>query len=221
MVDRHTVAQHAADQLGIVPVFGIEFLRKSLHGGLIATLVLKLEVVALRAVGILLLDNLSLGHRLRQYDTFVIILQTSEYLIGIAVEQSHEGHPFLLVVLEAHHVALQCLWTNLRHFGMLAGHGLFLVIVIVNVSVSVIALLFLLFVHLDHHTRARAVTINCAALTATSPSFHVQAIYQCLIHIVRQVHRHGYRMVHPFLDGALHLHLHQPVHIVGGSLAVR
>ena len=61
MLDRHTVAQHTTNQLGIVPVFGVELLRQALNSNLVATGILKLEVVAFRTVSIDLLDNLTFG----------------------------------------------------------------------------------------------------------------------------------------------------------------
>ena len=115
MVDRHTIAQHAGDQLGIVPVFRIELLAQSFHRGLVATLVLKLEVIAMRTVGVGLLDDLALGDALRQHNAFVVVLQTGEDLVRITVEQSDEGHPLLTVVLEAHYVAVELLRANLLH----------------------------------------------------------------------------------------------------------
>ena len=117
MVDRHTIAQHAGDQLGIVPVFRIELLAQSFHRGLVATLVLKLEVIAMRTVGVGLLDDLALGDALRQHNAFVVVLQTGEDLVRLTVEQSNEGHPLLTVVLEAHYIAVELLRANLLHRG--------------------------------------------------------------------------------------------------------
>ena len=48
MFDRHTVAQHTGNQLGIVPVFRLNF-AQSLNRNLISSLVHKLEVVSLQA----------------------------------------------------------------------------------------------------------------------------------------------------------------------------
>ena len=117
MFEWHTIAQHTGDQFGIVPIFGIELLRKTFHGSLVATFVLKLKVIALRAVGVDLLDDLTVCHSLGQDDALLIVLETGEDLVWITVEQTHKGHPFLLVVLETYHVALQLLRTNLRHIG--------------------------------------------------------------------------------------------------------
>ena len=41
----HTVAQHARDEFGIVPVFLVELLGKPLNGGLVSALVLGLAAV--------------------------------------------------------------------------------------------------------------------------------------------------------------------------------
>ena len=45
LVDRHTIAQHARDELGIVPVLGVELVAQTLDGGFVAALVDELEVV--------------------------------------------------------------------------------------------------------------------------------------------------------------------------------
>jgi hypothetical protein len=42
-------------------------------------------------------------------------LQAGEYFVWSAAEQAHERHPFLFVVLEANHVALQLLWPYLNY----------------------------------------------------------------------------------------------------------
>ena len=124
VLNGHAVTQHTRDELGVVPVLGIELLRQALDRNLVATRVLELEVIALRTVGIHLLHNLTLRHRLRQQDTLLVVLQTGEDLVGIAVEQSDERHPLLLVVLKAHHVALQHLGTHLGHVTSNGHHGL-------------------------------------------------------------------------------------------------
>ena len=100
LFDRHTVAQHAGNQLGIVPILFVELLGKSLHGSLVSALVLELEVVALATLLVSGLDNAATGHTLGQDDTLFIVLQTGEDFVGITVEQTYEGHPLLFVVLE-------------------------------------------------------------------------------------------------------------------------
>ena len=216
--DRHAIAQHTRNQLGIVPVLRIEFLAQSLDGCLVATFVLKLEVVALGAIGIHLLDDLTFRHRLRQQDAFLVVLQTGEYLVGITMQQTHKGHPFFLIILETHHIALEHLWAHLGHLRLLARR-------VVNRGRHLIALVvFLLLVflrHTDHHARAAAVTIDGASFASRLPCLHVQTVHQTLVDIVRQVDGHADRVVHPLLYGSLHLHLHQPVHIVGGGFKIR
>ena len=64
MVDRHTVTENAGDQFCVVPIFWIELLRQALNGRFVATLVLKLEVIAVGTVRIGLLDDLTLGDAL-------------------------------------------------------------------------------------------------------------------------------------------------------------
>ena len=74
MVDRHTVAEHSRDELGIVPILWVEFLAQSLNGSLVAALVLELEVVAAGAVITDMLDNLTLGNALGKHDALVVVL---------------------------------------------------------------------------------------------------------------------------------------------------
>ena len=45
--NRHTIAQNAGDELGIVPILGIELLAQSFDSNLVATLVDKLEIISL------------------------------------------------------------------------------------------------------------------------------------------------------------------------------
>ena len=218
MFDGHAVAQHARDELGIVPVLGVELLAESLDGGLVAALVLELEVVALGAIGIHLLDNLSLRHALGQQYALLVVLQAGEYLVGIAVEQSDEGHPLLLVVLEAYHVALQRLRTHLGHLRVLAGrHGAG------RLHVVVLHLGLLLVVLRDghHHAGSRTVAVDGATLAARTPGLDIQPVHQLLVHVGGQIHGDADAVVHPLLDGTLHLHLHQPVHVVGRSFIIR
>ena len=74
MVDRHAITEHTGYQFGIVPIFGVELLRKSFDRRLITTFVLKLEVIAFGSIGIDMLDDLTMGHGLGQDDTLIIIL---------------------------------------------------------------------------------------------------------------------------------------------------
>lgn len=78
MLYRHTITENAGNQLGIVPVFRIELLGKPLHSGLVATLVLKLEVIPFGAVSICALYYLSFLDAFRECYAFLIILQTGE-----------------------------------------------------------------------------------------------------------------------------------------------
>ena len=96
VVDRHAVAQNARDELRVVPILRVELLRETLNRRLVSALVLELEVVAALSVRFNLLYNLALRHCLRQGDALLVVLQTGEYLVRIAVEQTHESHPFLL-----------------------------------------------------------------------------------------------------------------------------
>ena len=216
MVDRHAIAQHTADEFCVVPIFGVELLREALNRGLVSALVLKLEVVAALARLVHVLDNLTLGDCLGQYDTLVVVLKTGEDLVGITVEQSHECHPFLLVVLEAHHVAVEHLRANLCHLGTLARH----LGSVLHVGCSRILLLIFLR-HGDHHTAAASVAIDGASLASRAPCLDIEAIDELLVNVVGQVDGDTDRVVNPLLYGTLHLHLHQPVNIIGGSLIIR
>ena len=168
MVDRHAVAQNARDELRVVPILRVELLRETLNRRLVSALVLELEVVAALSVRFNLLYNLALRHGLRQGDALLIVLQTGEYLVRIAVEQTHESHPFLLVVLEAHHVTLKFLGTHLHHIGETArGYsllGLFLLFLLV------------LLAHRHHDTRAAAVAVDGAALAARTLCLDIKAV---------------------------------------------
>ena len=116
MFDRHTVAQHTGNQLGIVPVFRIKLLAQSLNRNLISSLVHKLEVVSLQSSIQNGLHNLAFAYRFRQHDTLVLILQTREDFVWMTVEQSNQSHPFLLIILESHHIAFQFSRSHLHHF---------------------------------------------------------------------------------------------------------
>ena len=148
------------------------------------------------SVIILLLDNLSFGDCLGQNDAFLVVLQTGEYLVRIAVEKPDESHPLLLVVLETHHIALQLLGSHLRNLGMCAR----------TIVLGTVLL---------------AVAIDGASLAPRTPCLDIKPVDKSLIHIVREVNRDADAVVNPFLDLALHLHLHQPVHVVGGSFIIR
>ena len=209
-VDRHAIAQHTGDELGIVPVFGIELFGESLNGRLISALVLKLEVVAAGTVFVCLLQYLSLRNSLREHDSFVVVLQSGEYLIGVSVEQSYEGDPLLFVILESHHVALEHLRAHLSHFGVHyfgsdRGNGLLLLVFLLG---------------RNHHSRAASVAVDGASLASRAPGFDIQLIDQLFVDVRRKVHRDADRMVDPLLYLALHLHLHEPVHVVGRSFLI-
>ena len=54
MVDGHAVTQDSADELGIVPVLGIEALAQTFDCRLVAALIDELEVIVLLAVAVVL-----------------------------------------------------------------------------------------------------------------------------------------------------------------------
>ena len=164
-----------------------------------------MEVVTFVAVFVRILDDTSFHDAFRKDDSLVVILNTREDFVGIAVQQSDESHPFFFVVLEAYHVAFQYLRTFFRHFGTFAGKFR----------------LFFLVLHGNHHARTRTVAIDGTTLASRTPGFHIELIDQFFVHIVRQVDRHADTVVHPLLDGSLHFDFHQPVHVVGRGLIIR
>ena len=107
MADRHAIAQHSGNKLCVVPVLRVEFLVQALDGCLVSALVLKLEIIAVSAVFVGLLDDFSLCNALRKQDSLIVILQACEYLVWITIEQSDESHPLVTVVLETDNVALK------------------------------------------------------------------------------------------------------------------
>ena len=216
MVDRHTVAQYTTDELGIVPILWIKLLRETLNGGLVATLVLKLEVVAALARFIHVLDNLTLNNGLGQYDTLFVVLQSGEYLVGITIEQSHECHPLLLVVLEANDITVEHLRAHLRHLGTLARN----LSSTLHVGGSSFLLLVLLR-HRDHYTASATIAIDSTSLASRAPCLDIESVDKLLVNIVGQIDSNTDGVVNPLLDSTLHLHLHQPVNIVGSSLIIR
>ena len=141
-------------------------------------------------------DNLTFRYRLRQQDTLLVVCQTGENLIRHAVFQSDKRNPFVLVVLEAHHVAFQ--------FSRAHTH-----LVLEAYAVLLLFLVFLLLLFLLHafqHPHAAAVAIHGASLAPAAPCLFVELPYQFLRHVVRQVDGYGDGVVNPFLDSTLHLH---------------
>ena len=62
MINRHAVPKYTGYQLCVVPILGIELLTQPFNGGLIASFVFKLEIIAVCSVIISLLNNLSFGY---------------------------------------------------------------------------------------------------------------------------------------------------------------
>ena len=123
----------------------------------------------------------------------------------MAVEQTHEGHPFLLVVLETYHFSIKHLGTCLDNRRWLAGRQLFLLVALGG----------------EQYARAGAVAVDGAAFAARTPGFHVEAVDKFFVHVVGQVDGNADGVVYPFLDASLHLDLHQPVHVVGCRFIIR
>ena len=74
MIDGHTVAKHTANELCIVPILRVEAFAQALDSRLVATLVDKLEVVALLAFAVIMLNDKALIHTLRNGNTFFVVL---------------------------------------------------------------------------------------------------------------------------------------------------
>ena len=134
----------------------------TLDGGLIAALVDKLEVVALAAVLIGGLDNLAVGYVLGAEDAIFVVGQTGEDLIGFAVAQTYESDPFLLIVLEAHHVGFEFH----RAFHLMVG------------LMDQFDRLLLLGRDGFEHIVARAVAIHRASLATGLPGFHIELAHE-------------------------------------------
>ena len=126
----HAVAQHARDQFGVVPVLLVELFRESFDGHLVASFVLKLEVVALVAVFIHVLDDMACRDVLGQYDALIVIQHTGEDFVGMSVEQADEGHPLLLVVLKTNDISFQDTRTYLYYRRRFAGGQLLFLVLL-------------------------------------------------------------------------------------------
>ena len=109
VLDGHSVAQDAGNQLGVVPIFLVERAREPLHHHFIAVLVGVAEVVACAFIFGFLFDNQPFLNVWRQEE---VLGFAQENLVGLAVQLAHEGNPFLVVVLEAHHITLQLFRTR-------------------------------------------------------------------------------------------------------------
>ena len=79
-----------------------------------------------------LLDDFAIGDRLRQHNTFIIILQTRKDFVGTSVEQTYKSYPFLLVVLKTYYVTLQFCWTLFHYLENVTG----VVFVVVHVIIA-------------------------------------------------------------------------------------
>jgi len=156
------------------------------------------------AILVIALNDRTLDNILRQHDTLIVIGQTGKDLIRPAIQQTDKGDPFLLIVLEFHHISLQLTRTCRDNHWRLHAIILFL----------------LLIVGSDQDTRAGTITIDRTTLTTTTPSLNIQLINQFLRDIRRKIDRNTDRMIHPFLDTALHPDLLQPIHIVRGRLII-
>ena len=199
--NRHSVAQHARNQLCIVPEFLVEQAGNTADGIRIAILVGVLEIVTLVAVGILNLQDNSLGHLFRN-EHRVLFELTGKNLVRTIVVDSHKGDPVLFAVLEPHDIGGQFHRTFQRRL----------------VFPAVILTVFFL---LDQHSGTRPVPVYGNALATGLPGGLIHLAHQLFGHAVGQVYGHRDRVVDPFLDRALHLHLAHPVDIVGRSFVIR
>ena len=130
------------------------------------------------------------------------------------MQLAHESNPFLVVVLETHHITLQFLraW-RCRVLMDVVGATAFLL--------WSFFLLFLFLVLGYQYAVARTVAVNRHALAAAFPRGHVNLTDQFLCRLLRHVHRHADAVVHPFLHCTLHAHLVHPVDVVGCGLIIR
>ena len=110
LVDRHAVAQYARDELRIVPELLVEEARDTADGVDIAVAVLILEVVALSAVSLSDLEDVTVSDGFGDVHSILLNL-TGEDLIWAVILLTHEGDPILLAVLEAYDVGRDRLGT--------------------------------------------------------------------------------------------------------------
>ena len=184
MVNGHTIAQHARNEFGIIPIFWIEFLTQTLNGRFIAALILKLKIIAMCPFGCGRFNDFPFRHILRQHNTFFIVLQPGEDFIGITIEQTHKSHPFLFIILETHNIAFQFLRSNLCHFGLLT--GLTVISDFLHIcTFGMLPFLFIILRNRNHYACATSITINGATFTSATPRLDIKTIDQCLINIVR------------------------------------
>ena len=173
-------------------------MRDAAHHIRIAVGVHVVEIVAAAAGGrILLLHDPAVLYRLRHGARF-LVEDTGENLIGLPVEHTNEGNPLLLAVAEAHHVSLQTYRALAR-----PGRSLFLLL------------------HIYQDIIAGTLAVDRHALAAAFPCRAVHFAHHFFGDGPRQIDSHADGMVHPFLDGALHAHLGNPVDVPCGSLVVR
>ena len=194
------MTQDAGDEFGIVPILLAEHARESLHGDMIAIGVGELEVIAGMFLTFLFdADYPAFLHPFGEEET---LGTASENLIGTAFIHANDGNPVLLLVLEAHHLGLEFL-------GAFWGFAL-----------AKAGVLFLAFVVADEHAGARAVSVDGAAFAATLPGGLVNLAHHLLGGLFGNIHGDTDAVVHPLLDGALHLHFGHPVDIGTGGVEV-
>ena len=191
LLDRHTVAQDARDELGIVPVFGIELAVQTFDGYLEAFLVAELEVVVSFAVFVPVLDYLAVGNALRHHDTFVVIGYTGEDLVRTSILETNESDPLLAIVLEANDLCFQFARTGDKH-ALYRGLE----------SCRLLFLVFLLRLVSDKDATARTVAIDSTAFAAAFPCFHIQGIDQLFGDIGGEVDGYADGVVYPLLDAS-------------------
>ena len=194
------MAKDAADELGIVPIFFIEHSGETLDGDMVAVLVEELEVIArMLLTRFLDTDDVTFLDPLGQHK---VVGLTRENLVGTALEHTYHGNPVFTVVAEADDFGLQFL-------GTLGGLALGkLGIVLAGLALG------------DEDTVARAFAVDGAALAARLPGGHVDGAYYFLGSFLGDVDGDADRMVHPFLDGTLHLDLVHPVDVGRSGLKV-
>ena len=220
MINRHTIAQNAGYQLCIVPIFRVELLAQSLHCSFVSPLVFKLKIIAMRAILNGRLDDLAFSDILWQYNSFLIILQTSEDFIRITIEQAHKSHPFLLVVLETNNITFEFFRPYFCHFR--TNTLVLFRCIFPNICAFCMTAFLLVFLrNRYHYPRTATIPIDSTTLATALPGFNIKTIHKTFVDIMRQIDCHGDAMIHPFLYSALHLYLHQPVNIIGGSFIIR
>ncbi|MNL33870.1 hypothetical protein D3C87_1558040 [compost metagenome] len=201
------MTQGTGDQLSIVPVFRVKFMRKAFDCGFVSSLVLELKIITGIAIFVLVFDDQAFVYPSRDQDTIIIIRQTGKDFIRLTVNQTNECNPFFAIVLETYHIRIQCFRTCRREDACIRTF-------IRIIAYLIIIRFFFLIISSNQYTATAAVTVYGNAFTAALPRFHIQFTNQVFCYIVRHVDGYADAMVYPLLDCTLHTHFGMIIHII-------